>query len=145
MNTFVKIVKNNRAGSIAAARGFTLTEVMIVVAIIGILSAIGYPSYMDSVRKGNRAEAKSELMAMSQQLERCMSLYGKYDNAACPQFAAAYITKPKGLYQINSTPTASAYTLTATPASGSPQANDTTACKTLTIDNTGDKQPTTCW
>ncbi len=54
-------------------RGFTLIEVMIVVAIVGILAAIAYPSYRDSVLKGRRAQARTALMELLQQQERYMT------------------------------------------------------------------------
>lgn len=49
--------------------GFTLIEVMIVVAILGIISAIAVPSYLDYVRKGKRADAKVELLRLAQMQE----------------------------------------------------------------------------
>ena len=61
-----------------AVRGFTLVELMIVVAIVGILAAIAYPAYTDSVLKGKRAQARTALLELMQQQERYMTQYNSY-------------------------------------------------------------------
>ena len=61
-----------------ARRGFTLIELMIPVAIVGILAAIAYPAYQDSVRKGKRAEGRTALIDFLQQQERYLSQTGSY-------------------------------------------------------------------
>ncbi|MFC3608768.1 type IV pilin protein [Stutzerimonas tarimensis] len=58
--------------------GFTLIEMMIAVAILGVLVAIAYPSYTEHVSKGKRAEAKAALMEAAQNLERYFSVNGSY-------------------------------------------------------------------
>ncbi len=55
-------------------KGFTLIEVMIVVAIIGILSAIAYPSYTEYIARGHRADARAGLLQAQQWLERPCSI-----------------------------------------------------------------------
>ena len=54
-------------------KGFTLIELMIVVAIVAILASIAYPAYTDSVRKGKRAQARTALAELMQQQERYMT------------------------------------------------------------------------
>ena len=58
--------------------GFTLIELMITVAIIGVLGAIAYPSYQDSVRKSRRAEGRTAMMEVLQQQERYMTQNNTY-------------------------------------------------------------------
>ena len=51
-------------------KGFTLIELMIAVAIVGILAGIAYPSYQDSVRKSRRADAQGALLGFANAMER---------------------------------------------------------------------------
>lgn len=60
--------------------GFTLIELMIVVAIVGILAAIAYPSYIDSVRKGRRAEGRAAIANLLQQQERFFTQNNRYQD-----------------------------------------------------------------
>lgn len=58
--------------------GFTLIEVMIVVAILGILSAIAYPSYLEHVRQSRRAECKTQMLSYASALERRFTIDNSY-------------------------------------------------------------------
>lgn len=52
------------------AKGFTLIELMIVVAIVGILAAIAYPSYAEQMRRAKRSDAQTAILEVSQLLQR---------------------------------------------------------------------------
>lgn len=95
-------------------KGFTLIEMMIVVAVIGILSAIAYPSYTEYVRRGHRAEARAGLLQAAQWLERAATATGTYPLAAAFPDNLKKVTNDR--YDISITSAdGSTYTLTATP------------------------------
>ena len=99
--------------------GFTLIEVMVVVAIIGILSAIAYPSYVEYVNRSRRAEAQATLMELSQFMERrytTVSSYAVVESNGTLTAPALPITS-RGGYNFGfatSQPTRTTYTLVAT-------------------------------
>lgn len=137
-------------------KGFTLIELMITVAIIGIIAAIAYPSYLDSVRRSNRAEAKTELMDLAQRLQRCYTGLARFDdkdNCAVYKdlFDGGVVTRGSGFYEItigadpDGEPTRTAYLLTA-KAVKSPQTEDTKdGCNELTLSSKGVQSPDVCW
>ena len=110
----------------ASARGFTLIEVLIAVVIVGVLSAVALPSFLDSMRKSRRAEAVSALAVLQQAQERFRSSNATY--AANDVLTSALLvngTTPSGYYAIAITASsATGYTATATANSGTSQAND---------------------
>ena len=112
-------------------KGFTLIEVMIVVAIVGILSAIAYPSYTEYIRRGHRAEARAGLLQGAQWLERAATATGTYPLTAA--FPAALKTVPNDRYDVAAVSDGATYTLTATPKGA--QVGD--KCGNYTVTNTG--------
>lgn len=123
-------------------QGFTLIELMIVVAIVGILSAIAYPSYAEYIRKGHRADARAGLLQAQQWLERASTATGVYPVSG----SAPYYALPPALtwdgddtkrYTIGfqGAPTNATFTLVATRKVGSPQATD--RCGDFTLTHTG--------
>ena len=121
-------------------KGFTLIELMIVVAIIGIISAIAYPSYLESVRKSNRADGKAALNDVAQRLQRCFTAYSSYDHASCAigqtLSGGGSVNSGERMYTVTGNITATTFALTAAPVAGTSQAGDS-KCYNLTLNQAG--------
>ena len=126
----------------AHSKGFTLIEVMIVVAIIGILSAIAYPSYQRYIQRAHRAEAQTALQQASQYMQRFYAANNRYDQnlagtaVALPSTIADVVSGGSTYYVISvSASDATSFTLTATKQDI--QGDD--GCGNLTLSHLGVK------
>ncbi len=133
--------------------GFTLIELMVTLAILGILATIAIPSYKDSVMKSRRADAEGALLGLANAMERLFTESNSYcdaggadgantcgagdnDTGSPSIFPAQSPAEGTAAYDLEiSSVTASTYTLTATPTGA--QADD--RCGTLTLSNIGEK------
>lgn len=131
-------------------RGFTLIELMIVVAIVAILAAIAYPSYTEQVARGRRGEAQAALLKTAQWIERQYTVTSAYDKyykegvltglatASLPALegkVADLYTLSYGTSSAAATPTASGYSVRMAPKAG--MAGD--RCGTFALTQTGAK------
>ena len=142
------------------ANGFSLIELMIVVAIVGILAMVAYPSYQQYVLESRRADAMSSVLSLQLAQQRvranCRFYAGTLAGAdACGANAGATTvnasaTSLDGYYTLAvSNVSGNSYTITATAAVGESQVNDTgCTAMAVTINNAnpdGLKTPADCW
>lgn len=161
MSTWQKLISHmagKRMENTSKMQGFTLIEVMIVVAVVAILAAVAYPSYQQSVAKTRRAAAQGCLVEMAQFMERFYTTNMRYDQTAAATPVAVALPSPAcradmtNFYTFSFTtgqPTQSTYTVQAVPQGG--QATVDAGCGTLTLTQAGTKGRTgtaalgDCW
>ena len=129
-------------------KGVTLIEMLIVVAIIGVLTAIAYPSYQSHVLESHRTTAKADLMMWQLAFEEQRTQNQTYVSSAAKTIQALCpsCTNDETRYEFTvSGATKTAYTLIAQAKEGSPQENDENLCLNLTLQHTGQTEPSACW
>jgi type IV pilus assembly protein PilE len=104
-------------------KGFTLTELMIVVAVIGILAAIAFPVYTGYMQRGRMAQAYTDIQAIALADEKCLAETGRYINNF-DDLATSYglrVTRITRYYTLNiNLPTATQFVVYAEPGGTSP-------------------------
>lgn len=132
-------------------QGFSLVELMVVVAIVGILSAIAFTVTGDNNKKARRAIAKGVLMEVQSKQEQYFVNNRAYTNdltdlnyGASPFFIdhkGDEVLQADGFYRISVAVVDFTYTITATPVNA--QAGD--KCGTMTLNSASNKTPASCW
>lgn len=112
-------------------QGVTLVELMVVILIVGVLSAIAYPNYLDHVERGRVSEGRVALASAANLMERCYSTRGTYVD--CPALDSPIISE-SGFYSVDdSAADANSFTLQATRA----KAENGNKCGNLTLTQSG--------
>jgi type IV pilus assembly protein PilE len=136
-------------------RGFTLLELMIVVAVVAILASVAISQYNKQIRKSRRAEAKQVITDLALREEKWRSNHATYlgtDSLAADKTAFGYtgtITKDYYTITINNLQNATTFTLRATPKAGTDQTKDvcTPYLQLQSVSGVVTKTPATnsCW
>lgn len=136
------------------AAGFTLIELMIVVAVVAILTAIAYPSYQDYVRRGKRSAAESALMDLAAKQQAYLVDRRQFASGATALTDLGFTVPPEiasdfafAVTNVVMTATPPTFSVTATPISTLMLGDSCgiSAATPLTLDQAGTKSPAACW
>lgn len=116
--------------------GFTLIELMIVVAIVAILAAIAFPAYGIYAERAQISDGRAGLLEAAQRMERCYTSEMSYESCSIAG------NSPEGYYGLSVSSDAASFTVTATGQDGRVTSGD---CSTMQINHQGVRTPDTCW
>ncbi|WP_408900412.1 type IV pilin protein [Photobacterium piscicola] len=127
-------------------KGVTLIEMLIVVAVIGVLTAIAYPSYQSHVLKGHRTQAMGDLIMIQLAMEdkrtggKAYSDFDGHTNSEIEtDLCGSCVNEERYSYKISASDTT--YTITATPNT----IQDSDECSELKLNQTSKGSPSECW
>lgn len=136
--------------------GFTLVELMITLAIVAILAAVGLPAFQSLMQKARRVDARTGLVQTAQALEACFTEFNAYNDAGCTPWVSGAgsvdTQSPDGYYRVGSKNsagveqlTSARFTLYAKSVEGGVQQGD--ACGVFVLDSAGTKSAGKegCW
>lgn len=124
--------------------GFTLMELLIVIAIISILASIGYSSYSGYISEARRGEAVASLMEISQAQEKYFLDNNQYAADRATLGIDQYTSGGHYQVTVSSSDTSRVYEVLAQPKTGGAQTSDT-ACASMRLFSDGRRTPTECW
>ena len=130
-----RVAGNLGFNSIKNGQGFSLLELMIVVVVVAILSAVAYPSYQAHIAVSRRAEARAALLEAAQYMEREFTLTGGYGSASLASAGLGTLPRDGGsaYYQLAVSASGALFSLSATPTGGM----NGDSCGVLILDQAG--------
>ena len=145
---------NRKIRACCLQAGFTLVELVIAMAVVGILATVAFPSYVNHMNKARRADARVPLLDAINRQEQYLLEHNQFAaSMTLLGYSANPVISPEGYYSVavvnTGCGTTPCYRFTATPVSGKPQAYDA-MCTTISIDSAGSKTATgsastKCW